>query len=47
MKVKILMLFLCNSFLINAQKVSFENSENKPITDVILEFSINGEAKNS
>ena len=45
MKVKILILFLCNSFLINAQTISFKNSENEPIRDAILEFSIEGEPK--
>ena len=45
MKVKILILFLCNSFLINAQTISFENSENEPIRDVVLEFLTNGKTK--
>ena len=41
----ILLIFLFNFFLVNAQQITFTDEENFPIENVIMEFSINSQQK--
>lgn len=45
MRTRILILFLFNCLLINAQEITFIDEENMPIESVVLELSINSKKK--